>query len=265
MPTKPRLLIGCSGSVASVKIPDLVSELSDRFDVLVVATKNSLHFLSKSKEYNPEAWDRFEKVGGNSLVLVDEDEWRSWNKLGDPVVHIELRKWADILLIAPASANLIASASIGSCDNLLLSVIRAWDFNKPCILCPAMNTVMWDHPATETALSILRGWGWRIVGPVEKLLACNERGNGAMSSVSDIARYLQELEVLIDRSQDTGDGIKQMLSKRCFKCESEVQDKCLRRSNWSSNKSYNWSKIAMYVSLGIIVGVSLEAVIRRKG
>ena len=101
-----------------------------------------------------------------------------------------MRRWADILVVAPASANLISKASYGIADNFVLSVLRAWDFRKPCIICPAMNTAMWLHPTTKESLNRLKSWGYEILGPVEKILACNEKGNGAMVSVQDIKSFL---------------------------------------------------------------------------
>ena len=75
----------------------------------------------------------------------------------DEVVHIELRRWADVLLVAPASANTVAKLAQGLCDNLLTCVARAWDFQEnKLIVCPAMNTMMWEHPLTSRHLSILK-------------------------------------------------------------------------------------------------------------
>jgi hypothetical protein len=64
----------------------------------------------------------------------DEDEWRQWAAVGDPVVHIELRRWADALVIAPLSANTLAKAAGGLCDNLLTCAVRAWDFGRPLVV-----------------------------------------------------------------------------------------------------------------------------------
>lgn len=187
---KPKCLIGCSGSVAALKVPELVAELSLHFEVMIICTQSASFFLEKSQAYNFDAWKRFEIVGGWNLVLKDEDEWQMWNMIGHSVLHIEMRRWADVFVIAPASANLIAKASCGIADNFILSVMRAWDFKKPCILCPAMNTLMWDHPVTKTSLDTLKLWGWEVLGPVEKLLACNEQGNGAMISIQAIRDHL---------------------------------------------------------------------------
>lgn len=93
----------------------------------------------------------------NVECLVDEDEQSRWTKRGDPVLHIELRKWADALIIAPLSANTLAKVANGLCDNLVTLVCRCWDMKlrekgegesnrkliKPIITAPAMNTMMW--------------------------------------------------------------------------------------------------------------------------
>eukprot|EP01032_Pedospumella_encystans_P013086 gene13086-15088_t len=186
----PKCLIACSGSVATLKIPELVAELSLHFEVMIICTTSAAFFLEKAQVYNEVAWKKFEIAGGWNLVLKDEDEWQMWNTIGNSVLHIEMRRWADVLIVAPASANVIAKSSYGIADNFVLSVMRAWDFRKPCILCPAMNTVMWTHPSTQESLSRLQAWGWEVLGPVEKTLACNEKGNGAMVSVQDIKTFL---------------------------------------------------------------------------
>jgi phosphopantothenoylcysteine decarboxylase len=122
-----------------------------------------------------------------------------WNNRGDPVLHIELRKWAHFLLIAPLSANTLAKISSGLCDNLLTLVCRAWPMQKmpnegrlkqPIVVCPSMNTMMWDHPITENQLTVLKSWGYEILGPVSKKMMCGDVGNGAMSEVKDIVKYM---------------------------------------------------------------------------
>lgn len=99
----------------------------------------------------------------------------------------ELVQWADVLLVAPLSANSLAKLSMGLCDSLVTSVARAWPLHeRPMLLAPAMNTKMWDHPVTKGQLAVLEGMGARVIPPVSKLLACGDVGNGAMASVGDI-------------------------------------------------------------------------------
>lgn len=76
----------------------------------------------------------------------DEEEWHQWQQKGDPVLHIDLRKWADLLVIAPLSANTLAKVAQGLCDNCLTSVVRAWDFSKPLVVSAS------SHPAVMSSL-----------------------------------------------------------------------------------------------------------------
>jgi phosphopantothenoylcysteine decarboxylase len=76
----------------------------------------------------------------------------------------------------------MARLAAGICDNLLLSVARAWDFSRPILIAPAMNTLMWEHPSTLPQLAMLRSWGVSIIDPVEKQLACADVGLGALAS-----------------------------------------------------------------------------------
>lgn len=93
-----RILIGCTGSVAALKVDELVCQLTTKnFDVQVVTTDHAKHFL-KTKSADYKIWN-------------DQDEWELWNCRGDPVLHIELRKWADLLVIAPLDANSLAKIS----------------------------------------------------------------------------------------------------------------------------------------------------------
>lgn len=110
----------------------------------------------------------------------------TWNQKGDPVLHIELRRWADIILVAPASANTIAKAANGICDNLVLCTIRAWDHSRPAICCPAMNSYMLDHPSLSLHLTHLKSFGFQILESDVKTLACGDVGKGALASVSEI-------------------------------------------------------------------------------
>ena len=90
-------------------------------------------------------------------VFADADEWR-WQSRGDSVLHIQLRQWADVAVVAPLSANTLAKAALGLCDNLATCVLRAWDWRKPLVVAPAMNTMMYEHPVTHEHLGRLCGF-----------------------------------------------------------------------------------------------------------
>ena len=169
-----KVLVGCTGSVASVKVPALVEELKkESLDVKVVATDASLHFFSADSVSVP--------------VYTDREEWNAWKTLSDPVLHIELRRWADLMLIAPLDANTLAKIANGICDNLLTCTVRAWDRKRPLIFCPAMNTHMWEHPFTAKQIGILlEDLGYIQVSPVTKKLACGDYGNGGLAQVKTI-------------------------------------------------------------------------------
>ena len=112
----------------------------------VVATASSLYF------FDPDALlpAGDEPLGGP--VFRDADEWPgSRYQRDDPVLHIEFRKWADVLLVAPLDANTLAKFALGLSDNFLTCIFRAWDFERPVVLAPAMNTLMWQSPVTTAS------------------------------------------------------------------------------------------------------------------
>src|SRR5271163_921036 len=133
----PNVLLGVTGSVAAIRVPALYAELRARgWAVKIVATQAATYFFDSARidpadpampQRNPE------------VVTLDEDEWpghdtgRRWER-GEPVRHIELRRWADLLLIAPLDANTLAKLAGGLCDNCLTCVWRAWDRSRPIVL-----------------------------------------------------------------------------------------------------------------------------------
>jgi phosphopantothenoylcysteine decarboxylase len=141
------------------------------------------------------------------ILLAASAEWEGWDHLGDSVLHIDLRDWADILIVSPLSAHTLAKIAHGLCDDTLSCVARAWDFGhgtrpgKPLLLAPAMNTAMWEHPLTQAHLNTVQGFwnilrdsnnGVQVVAPQVKTLACGEVGNGALASVEDIAMQVEQ-------------------------------------------------------------------------
>ncbi|XP_050873257.1 probable phosphopantothenoylcysteine decarboxylase isoform X4 [Lathyrus oleraceus] len=173
-PRKPRILLATSGSVAAVKFANLCHCFCEWAEVRAVATNPSLHFIDRTA------------IPKDVILYTDNDEWSSWKKLGDSVLHIELRKWADIMVIAPLSANTLAKIAGGLCDNLLTCIARAWDYSKPFFVAPAMNTFMWNNPFTEKHLISIDELGISLIPPVTKRLACGDYGNGAMAEPSAI-------------------------------------------------------------------------------
>jgi phosphopantothenoylcysteine decarboxylase len=211
------VLIGVTGSVAAVKTPELHGELRRRgFSVKVVATQSALYF------FDPRELDGRNDQRNPEVVVLDEDEWpgRAAGKRyqrSDKVLHIELRRWADLFVIAPLDANTLAKLANGLADNCLTSVWRAWDVTRPAVLAPAMNTLMWEHPATARHLRQLAADAgaagapltlppeelleWinrycerlRVAAPISKRLACDDVGVGAMAEVGTIAALVERL------------------------------------------------------------------------
>lgn len=186
---RPRVLLAFTGSVACVKAQQLVAALAVFADVRCMATPAALRFLLPDGSV-PGA------LHGAPLA-TDADEWAAWRAVGDPVVHIALRRWADLLLVAPLSANSLAKLAGGLCDNLVTCVARAWDFraSRPLLVAPAMNTAMWEHPLTARHLAVLAELGVCLVPPVAKRLACGDVGMGGLADVETLAAAVQhELE-----------------------------------------------------------------------
>lgn len=168
------VLLGLTGSVASVLHKKIVDKLSEKNNVKVILTKSSKNFLNSK-------WLCYK-----SISYYDDDfEWRNYYKTGN-VAHIDLRQWADLLLIAPCSANTMAKLANGICDNLLTSTFRAWDFKKPVYIAPAMNAYMFNHPITESHIATLKKWNCNIIPPIKKELFCGEYGVGGMEIVDKI-------------------------------------------------------------------------------
>ncbi|ORX36609.1 flavo protein [Kockovaella imperatae] len=207
-----RVVIISSGSVASVKIPDIVGSLSrnHNIDLQIVATKASLHFYNQAKV--DEAVRRVLGPGSQSVtdnptladdstgvrVWTDEDEWSDWNQLGDPILHIELRRWADLVLVAPCSADMLAKIAGGLCDNLATSLLRALSPDTQTILFPAMNTHMYSHPLTANHLNLIQEkLGYMVSGPQGGgKLACGDEGPGKMTDWRDIVTIVEDLAVM---------------------------------------------------------------------
>ncbi|MBI2064925.1 MAG: phosphopantothenoylcysteine decarboxylase [Candidatus Yanofskybacteria bacterium] len=175
------VLLGVTGSVAAKLTLVLVDELQHcGFQVKAVATEPSLFFWNQSGVQFP--------------VYRNRDEWPAEYIPKSPILHIDLRNWADTLVIAPLSANTLAKMANGIADNLLTSIVRAWDRSKKVIIAPAMNTHMWDHPATKEHLDTLMRWypHLTIVNPINKLLECGDVGIGAMAEVHQIVEEVKK-------------------------------------------------------------------------
>ena len=170
MNRKPNILLGVTGSVAATLTPKLAAELEEIGEVRVIATEAALYFFGT------------DQVGVR--VWTDQDEWPRQRYAKDQdIPHISLGDWADVLVIAPLTANTLAKLVLGLADNLLTNVYRAWPDDKPVVVAPAMNTRMWQKRLTREQMKKLQ---CDVVTPVSKKLACGTTGVGAMADIQDI-------------------------------------------------------------------------------
>jgi len=176
-----KLLLGVTGSVAAKLTPKLVSAIIKKVpevELKVIATERSLYFFRGEEVAVP--------------VMTDKDEWPEGGYLKDqPIPHIDLGDWADVLIIAPLTADTLSDMAHGKADKFLTSTVLAWPLEKPLILAPAMNTRMWENRITQGNLKTVRQtYRTYVVEPREGMLACKTKGVGAMAHIDTIVASL---------------------------------------------------------------------------
>jgi phosphopantothenoylcysteine decarboxylase/phosphopantothenate--cysteine ligase len=171
-----KIVLGVSGGIAAYKTPELVRRLQDAgADVRVILTPNAARFVS------PLSLAAVSKYG----VIADQ-----WGDAGHGGVdHIELARWADLLLIAPATANVLAKLATGIADDALTTYALA--HRSATAVAPAMNTFMLGHPTVQQNIETLRSRGVEIIEPVNGLLACGEEGAGKMPDVPVLVEFVK--------------------------------------------------------------------------
>jgi len=175
MTPKTRILLGVTGGIAAYKSPDLVRRLAERgADVQVVMTHTAQRFVSAAT---------FQAVSGRPTRT---DLWDSAAEAA--MGHIELARWAQIVVIAPASADFIARLAGGRADDLLATLCLATE--APIVIAPAMNRIMWSNKATQANVATLISRGIRFLGPGSGSQACGEIGAGRMWEPLQLAESL---------------------------------------------------------------------------
>lgn len=173
------LLIAVTGGIASYKVCEVVRILLEKgVDVRVIMTENASRFVSPLT---------FSALTSNP-VLVEEFPQESLKEVWSPMAHIELARWADVLLIAPATANTIAKIAHGIADNLVTSTVLG--FRGKVVFCPAMNSAMWENPVTQENIKKLKEHGYIEVEPGFGFLACGEIGPGRLAEPEKIAQIV---------------------------------------------------------------------------
>lgn len=169
---KKNVILGVSGSIACYKAADLASRLTQAgLNVSVVMTRHATEFVAPLT---------FQTLSRNPVTTGIFDEKESWHPS-----HVALADSADLFLIAPATANVIAKLANGIADDALTSIALAT--RAPLLIAPAMNGKMWLHPATQDNVNRLKSRGVLFIGPEEGLLACGYEGIGRLWNVADIA------------------------------------------------------------------------------
>jgi len=172
-----RVVVGVTGGIAAYKAADLVSRLrSAGGEVRVVMTEAATRFVSALT---------FESLSG-SPVAVD-----TFDRSISVYPHIALAEWGEILVVAPATANILGKAAGGIADDALSTSLLS--FEGPVLFAPAMNTRMWNNPAVRHNHELLGARGCCFVGPVEGELACGETGIGRMSEVAEIIEAIGDV------------------------------------------------------------------------
>ena len=172
------IVLGVTGSIAAYKAADIISrlkKLGHEVDVILtesgsrIITPITLQTLSKNKVY----MDMFEEITPKE------------------VKHISLAEKADLMLIAPATANIIGTIANGIADDFLSTVVMAAANTTPVYIAPAMNTNMYENPIVQANIEKLRSYGYRFIEPKESLLACGTVGKGALADVDDIIKVIE--------------------------------------------------------------------------
>ena len=191
MLTNLNILLGVTGGVAAYKAVDLASKLTAAgANVQTVMTENACRLIGPVS---------FEAV---TCAAVHTTMWNSPenHKIG----HIALADWSDIIIIAPASANIIGKIANGICDDLLSTVICAcWPLIKSgkALLAPAMNNNMWENPAVQKNIESVKKMGFQLTGPAEGRLACGTKGLGRMSEPQEILEAIEKIASKISKNK----------------------------------------------------------------
>lgn len=185
MTDKKTIAIGISGGIAAYKIADLVSRLTKKgFQIEVIMTEAAQELVAPLT---------FSTLSGRPVHC---EMFREENE----VEHIAIGDRADLMVIVPATANIMAKAACGIADDLLSTVILAAD--SPVMFFPAMNTRMWEHPATRANVATLRSRGFDVFDPDEGFLACGASGKGRLGSIDAIEEAILDAMVALEKGKD---------------------------------------------------------------
>ena len=184
---RPNILLGVSGGIAAYKAVDLASSLTAAgARVNTVMTENACRFVSPKS---------FEGVTGSAVftgMWSTPEEYRSG--------HIAILDWADIVVVAPATADIIGKIANGICDDLLSTTLCVC-WRKPILLAPAMNNNMWTNPAIQRNVAMVKKMGFQIIGPAKGRLACGTEAIGRMVEPQNILEAVAKIATKIKKHE----------------------------------------------------------------
>jgi phosphopantothenoylcysteine synthetase/decarboxylase len=173
----PRIVLGVTGSIAAFRAADLASAMvQEGWEVHAILTADGARFLPALT------------LAALTHRPVHTSLWEEGE--GGRMSHLDLAGTADVVVVAPASADFLARAAHGMAGDVLGAVLLAT--RAPCLLAPAMNTQMWQHPATRANVEMLQSHGSRLIGPAEGRLACGAEGPGRMAPVKEILETIRK-------------------------------------------------------------------------
>jgi phosphopantothenoylcysteine decarboxylase / phosphopantothenate---cysteine ligase len=224
--SKGKILFQLSGSIACFKACQVISRLSQSgYDLEIVATKSALEFVGEAT------------LEGLTGKRVHTDTFAR----GAYMNHIHLIRWADLVIVCPATANTLNKLAAGVADDLLSTLFLAHDFRKPYLIAPAMNTHMLRHPATRASIDKLRSWGIEILESGSGSLACGEVGEGRLlepdALFSEIEARLHRsstpLEILITSggTKEPIDGVRSIGNTSTGRTGAEIAEYFLTRGH----------------------------------
>ena len=174
--TKKILFVICGGISAYKSLETIRLFKKNNAEIKTILTKSAKEFVTPLS------------IASLSQGKVYDDLFNVENET--EMDHIALSRWADVIVVAPATANTMSKLSQGSSEDLASTVILA--SNKQVFLAPAMNVRMWEHPSTKNNLKILKSFGYKFIGPVTGNMACGEYGEGKMSSPRQIYSFIEK-------------------------------------------------------------------------
>ena len=179
----PNILLSVSGGVAAYKAVDLASKLTGAgAKVRTLMTENACQLIGPKS---------FEAVTGQPVYT---NMWQADEEF--KIGHVSIADWADIVVVAPATANIIGKIANGICDDLLSTTLCVcWPLIKSgaALLAPAMNSNMWDSPAVQRNIEAVKEMGFQLIGPEQGRLACGTEGIGRMAEPQDILKAIEEI------------------------------------------------------------------------